>query len=369
VRVANFRLTPRTKLREQLACIFALALLAWLSPSRRLRARIAGSNPVLKCIHDADFIGDVFGGDVFSDIYGLSNFFHCSILFVLAKFLRKQIVLLPQTYGPFHSLPSRLLGRFLIRRAERMYARDKQSFETVRALLGTAESPGKMTFCPDVGFVLEPVAPGTLSIEPALQSSGRAPVVGLNISGLVYMGGYTQRNMFGLRCDYKQFVDEFIGRMLARPDVHVLLVPHTFESGRQSDVGVAKNVWESFGGPGKERLHLVTEQYDQNRVKYVIGRCDFFVASRAHACVNALSQAVPCAGVAYSHKFEGIFGSIGVGESVVDARLLGTEECIEKCFRLFDARESTAAKLRERLPRIRRQIYQCFEKELASVAG
>ena len=49
-----------------------------------------------------------------------------------------------------------------------------------------------------------------------------------------------------------------------------------------------------------------------------------------HACIAALSQGVPCVGVAYSMKFAGVFESIGAGEWVVEARDLSTEEAVNR---------------------------------------
>ena len=46
--------------------------------------------------------------------------------------------------------------------------------------------------------------------------------------------------------------------------------------------------------------------------KAVIGQCDFFIGSRMHACIAALSQGVPCVGVAYSMKFAGVFDTVGM---------------------------------------------------------
>ena len=65
---------------------------------------------------------------------------------------------------------------------------------------------------------------------------------------------------------------------------------------------------------------IVDREYDQHEIKGVIGMCDFFVGSRMHACIGALSQGIPCVGVAYSMKFRGVFESVGVADWVVDSR-------------------------------------------------
>jgi colanic acid/amylovoran biosynthesis protein len=70
--------------------------------------------------------------------------------------------------------------------------------------------------------------------------------------------------------------------------------------------------------------------YDQHEIKAVIGRCDFFIGSRMHSCIAALSQGIPTIGVAYSKKFEGVFDSIGMRNWVIDGRFNETEVAVDK---------------------------------------
>ena len=43
---------------------------------------------------------------------------------------------------------------------------------------------------------------------------------------------------------------------------------------------------------------MIAHEYDQHAIKSIIGRCDFFIGSRMHACIAALSQKIPTAAVA-----------------------------------------------------------------------
>src|SRR5688572_22806116 len=75
ISVVHCRLSPRSRLRDHLFWIVLMALLHRLLPSIRVRRAIVRKTPWIKAIAEADLVGDVHGGDSFSDIYGLRGFF------------------------------------------------------------------------------------------------------------------------------------------------------------------------------------------------------------------------------------------------------------------------------------------------------
>ena len=64
---------------------------------------------------DCDFIGEICGGDSFSDIYGIRRFIFTVIPDIIAIFLNKSLILLPQTYGPYKSLIAKKIAYFIIK--------------------------------------------------------------------------------------------------------------------------------------------------------------------------------------------------------------------------------------------------------------
>jgi len=367
VEVVNFRLSPRARLREHLLWILFLACIHRFVSIRALRERICESTPWLKCLKRADFVGGICGGDSFADLYGLRRFLIGAVPNLVALLMEKDLVLLPQTYGPYRSPIARKIARFIMMRAQKIHSRDTGSIEIVRELLGKKARGKAVQFCPDVAFSLKAIEPRRVTIEPPLDRRSVDVLVGLNVSGLLYMGGYTRGNMFGLRCDYQEFVRDLVVRLLATPGTHVLLVPHAFGSAGESDQGACRKVWESVADTHRDRTHLVTGEYDQNEIKAIIGRCDFFVGSRMHACIAALSQGIATIGVAYSRKFVGVFDSVGMGSMVLDAQQLSGEELLEGCMVHFRNRGIVAESLRGVVPQIRSQLETYFGKEVLGV--
>ncbi len=111
-------------------------------------------NASLKHILQLNMVADITGGDSFSDIYGMRRF----VLGFLRKWLvllfNKDLVMLPQTYGPFKRRLARAMARHILNRAKLIYSRDKASIKHVNALLGKNNN-GKVRFAPDVAFILD----------------------------------------------------------------------------------------------------------------------------------------------------------------------------------------------------------------------
>jgi len=342
------------------------AALARLLRNSAVERFLIRRNPYFACLHQLDFVADITGGDSFSDIYGLRRF----VLMFLHKWLvllaGKKLVMLPQTYGPFNRRLVRVLARYILRRCSALWSRDKQSMEYLRALLGEKLNAEKVHFCPDVAFVLDSREPpeSVLSEITAIRKKHRL-VVGFNISGLLYHGGYTRDNMFGLRVDYPHLVGKLLDYFMSLDNSAVILVPHVFprdDASVESDPAACRRIFERFAPTYQGRLVMLQDRLDQGQVKYVIGQCDFFLGSRMHSCIAALSQGIPAIGLAYSRKFIGVFESLGLGHMVADMRDKDEADIISQVKEAIEARRQASEHLRKVVPQVQAMVLNLFEQ-------
>jgi len=321
-------------------------------------------NASLRSIIQMDMVADITGGDSFSDIYGMRRF----ILGFLRKWLvllfDKELIMLPQTYGPFKRRLARVMARHILKKASLVYSRDRAGVGDVKKLLNNSENE-KVRFAPDVAFVLDSRKPKQLDIEPSADIRPQnSIVVGLNVSGLLFNGGYTQNNMFGLKTDYRELICQVIKMLLKVEEAVVLLIPHVFPPVGyevESDFDACLTVYEQLRQTYPGRILLTRGKYDQNEVKYIIGLCDFFVGSRMHACIAALSQGIPAVGLAYSKKFRGVFESVGAEHLVVDMRHDKIEEILTTIDKAFEQRQVTARHLKAAIRRVQQKVLNVFE--------
>lgn len=365
VEVVNYRRSPRAQLRVHILWILAMALLYRLVPVQALRRWICRTTPWVDALAQADFVGEIFGGDSFSDIYGVTRLAFLSLPCLTALILGKSPVLLPQTYGPYQSKIARLIARAILHRAARVYARDRKSQAVASAILGQAKGRARdAEFCPDVAFTLPVLAPRNVPMDPPLPGSlGKKPLIGLNVSGLLYLGGFNPAPDKA-PSHYKYLLFELIRNLLEHTDAHILIVPHVLGDGYESDLTACNQLMPAMAKEGCGRLHRLQGMRDPQEIKWVIGQCDFFIGSRMHSCIAALSQGIPCIGLAYSVKFGGVFETVGAGHLVIDYSRSSIRKVVSRCLELYQAAGAIRDNLAGMTPAVRQSIHEAFRKAL-----
>jgi polysaccharide pyruvyl transferase WcaK-like protein len=170
------------------------------------------------------------------------------------------------------------------------------------------------------------------------------------------MGGYTKDDVFGFRDRYIEFIYRVIDLMIKEKHVRVLLVPHCLGSSPESDSDVSARLYDELKGKYPGKIGLIRGRYTTAEMKYVIGRCVFFIGSRMHACIGSLSQGIPAVSVAYSRKFVGVLETLGVAELVVDPRVLSTDEMLNIIEDRYTRRREFQTHLEARMPEVRERI-------------
>lgn len=329
---------------------------------RKLGFKTVG-NEYFKIINDCDFVCDITGGDSFSDIYGFKRFFLGFLTKWLFIFLGKDLIMLPQTYGPFKKKTAKKMAAYILKKAKAVYSRDKNGIECVHKLLRGCDAD-KVTLCPDVAFILDTRRPKKISIGifEEIRKKGTA-VVGLNVSGLLYNGGYTRDNMFGLKVDYRELVDRIIELLLSYKNTIVLLVPHVFVSfgAVESDTEACQVVYDKLLPEYQRKTMMVEGDFGDQEIRHIIGQCDFFLGSRMHSCIAALSQCVPAVGLAYSDKFEGVFETVQSDQYVLDMRCHKKDEILKVVFNAFEKRTVIRKNLQRIIPGIQSKVMNLFE--------
>lgn len=309
------------------------------------QATIPRFNPVARRIQEADAVLDLSAGDSFTDLYGPARLRTVTAPKEAALRAGRPLVLLPQTYGPFESAESRRLAGRIIRSATAAYARDPWSFDRMVELAGPDADPFRLHDGVDVAFALEPRRPRE-AVADLVDGLGDQPTAGVNVSGLLQ--DRQAHEQFGIAGDYLDTMTALV-RSLVAAGAHVVLVPHVHApgGGGESDLGAIDRVRASLTGAEQERTSVLPADLDASEVKWCISRTDWFVGSRMHATIAALSTLTPAAAYAYSDKTQGVFDTCHMGDHVVDARRWGGHEAIDRLLHSYEARETTRSALAE----------------------
>ena len=276
---------------------------------------------------NADYILDLGQGDSFADIYGELRFKLIDRIHCIARKYHKPYCLLPQTIGPFKNERIRKKAIKSIEKASLCMARDKQSYDYV---LENVPQQKNVSEYIDVAFFLP--------YETISQDKNYIHV-GINISALLWHGGYTRNNQFGLKCEYQSLVEQLINHFLNQPNVKVHLVSHVVGAERhiENDYAVSYDLWREYNNAN---LILAPLALGPIEIKSYIAGMDFFMGARMHATIGAFSAGVPVVPMAYSRKFNGLFIDTLSYHHIADMKTMDNDDIIQIIQEAYDNRDS-----------------------------
>lgn len=266
-----------------------------------------------KEIRKCECVFDFTEGDSFSDIYGIKRMLRVSLakLFVISE--KVPLVLGPQTYGPFHSFIAKKLAKYIIKKSYYACARDKVSAHNMEILTGKP-----MDYYTDIAFAL-PKSDDDYELNQGLK-------VGINVSALLWNGGYNSKNQFGLSLDYQQYILRLIDEIHNQFDYEIHLIPHVISADYKSienDYRICREIADKY----TDVIAAPPFETPMEAKRY-ISQMDVFIGARMHATIAAFSSGVVTIPFSYSIKFEGLYESAGY-EYVIHGNTMNLEEAVD----------------------------------------
>lgn len=345
--------------------------LAAMRVASMLGTQGARLNEGIRLIDSCDAVLDVSGGDSFSDIYGRERFDNIHLPKAIALSRGKPLILLPQTYGPYKDPAVRDLAAHAASQACMAWARDSHSHAALRELLGKDFNPLIHRCGVDMAFSL-PSRSALQHLQPVLRRwlevrDADHPLLGFNVSGLIYNDPAGALKKYGLKADYRQAVTGFLENVLQDTPARVVLVSHVMDrpGHYESDLAACMDVAKRLGERHADRVEVAPATLNESEAKWLIAGMDWFCGTRMHSTIAGLSSGVPTAAVSYSDKTKGVFETCGQGGHVMDPRLMTADEIRQGLWRSFDTRDVTRNALRGELQEVVAQA----ERQLKSIAG
>lgn len=286
----------------------------------------------LKVFFNSEYFFCFCGGDSFSDIYGKSRFYSIVQWINFAYLFRKKVIFLPQTIGPFYDSKIKKKAFKALNKATAVFVRDHQSFLYLQEHL---PQPQKQFEVIDLAFLL-PYQQEVFEVDYIH--------IGLNISTLLWNGGYTQNNQFKLTVDYQQLIHRIIDFFISKPNYKIHLIPHDLALNKSlgNDYQIAKELYNEY----KSSSVILSPFFlDAMEAKSYIAGMNFFMGSRMHATIAAFSSGVSVYPMAYSRKFTGLFIDTLKYEYCGDMTSKGNEAIFSEIIAAFDARDQLKVKI------------------------
>lgn len=156
--------------------------------------------------------------------------------------------------------------------------------------------------------------------------------------------------------DYVGQVVSFIEYVRAQGK-RVLLIPHSVRTGTEkthnNDLPLCREIHARLR-LGDDLL-FVDRELTSQQLRYLIGRCDLFVASRFHAMVSSLAMSVPTLVIGWSHKYREVLEMFDLEEWAFGHDQFTTEFLAARFEDLDSKRAEVKAKLTSSLPTVKAQ--------------
>lgn len=306
-------------------------------------------NEVKREFREADYIFDFTMGDSFADIYGKKRFVLDALVKTAAIRSGTPYILGPQTYGPYKNILVRKWAKWILKKASRVYTRDEQSKQVAEKL-----SLRDVILTTDVAFAL-PYEKQEMGEEGKIK-------IGFNPSGLLWAGGYTKDNQFGLTLDYQEYCCKVCDELSKDSKYEVYLIPHVgttseFEDEIENDSAVCRKIQKRY--PEMKVLSEISTPMD---VKGYLAALDVFIGARMHATIGAFSSGVATIPVSYSRKFEGLYDSLEY-EYLIHARKDSTDEAVKRTLEYIRQYECLKQSVEKSL-KIVREKQRVFREQL-----
>ena len=263
-----------------------------------------------RAIKKMDAVFDGSYGDGFTGIYGVARNGIQVMRKQITYWAGKPLFLLPQTYGKY-KFPFKSWSRRVIRNATLAYARDDTALMVPGCGVKTTS---------DMAFML-PYDKSLYKFE-----SGKRRF-GVGVSSLLW--DEETRKRFSLTVNYREFYKQLIDYLLTETDYEVHLIPHVIDkihyNSPENDCRSCDQLARMF--PGKV---IVAPAFESALdAKSYISNMDFFMGSRMHSTIGAISSGVPTIPFSYAHKFESLYNKIGY-HYILSATRINTQEALEQ---------------------------------------
>ena len=298
-----------------------------------------------KNIKKCDYVFDFTEGDSFSDIYGINR----AIKVILTKEqtikAKVPLILGPQTYGPYKNVFVKMAAKHVIKKSKYVCSRDEESSKRVEEMIGK-----KIDAYTDIAFAL-PLS------EDEYEMSNK-PKIGINVSALLWNGGYNGENQFGLSMDYKDYIIGLIERIKNETDYEIHLIPHVISpnyNGLENDYRVCNELAEKYGliaAPGFDT---------PMQAKKYISKMEIFIGARMHATIGAFSSGVVTIPYSYSPKFEGLYSNLGY-EYVIHGTIDSLEEAIENTIQNIKEKDKLKEAQKKAMNTIHEKLDKLYDK-------
>jgi len=230
--------------------------------------------------------------DQVSCVTGFILFLSPLYITLLAKFLRKPIVIYANGTHSFGRKIWKILATFVLNSVDLITVRDEESFSYLKKFVWNKT---RIYLTGDPAILLPSVdsrKAREIMLREGINEDDRL-LVGAAMSREVLSSAF--RGCVNPDIAYRKAAKEIakvLDRLVKSFQASIVFVPHCIEPyHRRDDRIVAREIYNAM--KNKHKVHIIANEYSPEELKGLIGQLDIFISSRIHSLISALSMGVP----------------------------------------------------------------------------
>jgi colanic acid/amylovoran biosynthesis protein len=278
-------------------------------------------NIIIDAINKADVIYSCGGGNFYSNTFIGSNLIINLIAIIYSGLLEKNIIMLPQSFGPFNNKFHTFLVKKALQYPQKIYVRDTLSYNL---LVSIGVSAKKLKLLPDLA----------LSLPSAKNKMDKFNQNEINV-GITVMNRGAQTKDFVGQADYQQAISQYISYLVNSEKYSISLFVQCYgPSIDQNDEIITSAIYEQYR-TSSSKIYLKSGYKDSRALIEDISKMDILVATRMHTAIFGLLNYLPTLIIGYQPKAEGLCKLFGIQEYYVDFEKIDPYFLISKTERII----------------------------------
>jgi len=273
----------------------------------------------------------------------------------LALRLKKKVVALGHSIGPFRGRLSVPLAVGCLRRLDKIAVRDRASRDLLLSM--PAIDPETISLIPDLAFWTneEGVLDAESDFGSILRREGlpaddfHSPRVGLTVRKFRRWHFPDCSDPGKLFDNYLEVIVETINYLIDKHKARVYIMPHALE-----DMKVCEEI---LGRCRVSKPFLLRGDYSTPTLRRIYGQMNCFIATRIHSALFALGEGTPTLAIGYEmNKAYGIVGAAWEKEAILDVRTITVNDLQKKIDRVLEDEADLRMKITHQIRNLRRRI-------------
>jgi len=269
---------------------------------------------------------------------------------LVAKSLGKQVVMFPNSVGPFTTFVGRFLSKFALNSCTCVIVREPISYGILKSL--GVKSP--VILASDTTLLFDSQKCFSKDV-----SFGAGKFLGVS------PGVYSQSLSREKFQEYILAHAEALDTAVAKYGFSVVFLPHYVSGFSNDDLEVSRLIYSRMKRTGQA---FIVEAESAGEFKSLLSQMDIVLSSKMHPTVFAASSYIPVLCIAYDHKQTGFFESLGLSECVIPFGNVSCEALSSKIDYVWANREKIKAILEKRVPELKANVRRSIEVVIAPFA-